>query len=292
MPPIRLGLNVSTAATEGSDPVADARYAEELGFDFVSASDHPASGHPTSETWTMLTWIAARTSRIGVMTRVLGVPWRHPALTAKMAETLHRLSAGRLTLGLGGGADPAEFRSFGIPPRTPKDTVDGLDEAVRLIRALWTSPSVSCDGHLYRTDHAELEPKPSPPPPIWLGTFGNRALATTGRLADGWIPSYDMAPPQRAAAMRERILEAATDAGRDPASITCAYNIVIHLGDDRADQPGVVSGSAGAVTEQLLECVDVGFHTFNFVLSAADQRRQAQRIATEIRPALDAAAQH
>src|SRR5712691_10619350 len=72
------GLNVSTSAEPGADPVADARRAEGLGFDFVSASDHLHGRSPTYETWTMLSWIAAGTSQIGVATRVLGVPYRKP----------------------------------------------------------------------------------------------------------------------------------------------------------------------------------------------------------------------
>lgn len=285
---IPFGLNVPTAVAGDTDPVAFARRAEELGFDFVSASDHPGSGQPTYETWTMLAWIAAGTSRIGVATRVLGVPWRHPALTAKMAETLDRLSRGRLILGLGGGASPAEFRSFGITPRTPQDTIDGLEEAVWLVRGLWTQPRLSFDGRLYRTENAGLEPKPSRPIPIWLDTFGNRALAVTGRLADGWIPSYDMAPPRRAKVMRERILDAAAEAGREAEDITCVYNIEIHVGEEDVGRPGVMWGPSEAIIERLLECTTIGFRAFNFILVGRDHREQAERIAGEVMPALQA----
>src|SRR5918996_3321932 len=97
------GLNVSTSATEGADPVAEARKAEELGFDFVSASDHLHGESPTFEPWTMLSWIAAATSRIRVATRVLAVPYRNPAGVGKMGETLDRLLGGRVILRLGGG---------------------------------------------------------------------------------------------------------------------------------------------------------------------------------------------
>src|SRR5262245_41629026 len=92
---VRFGLNVSTPAAPGADPVADARRAEELGFDFVSASDHLHGEQPNYETWTMLSWIAAETSSLRVATRVLAVPYRSPAVLAKMAETFDRLSGGR-----------------------------------------------------------------------------------------------------------------------------------------------------------------------------------------------------
>src|SRR5437899_12459404 len=110
---ILFGIHVSTSAATGADPVAWARLAEDLGYDFVSSSDHPCGSTPSFETWTMLSWIAAATSRIRIATRVLGVPYRPPAMVGKMAETFHRLSGGRLILGLGGRYSDAEFRAFG-----------------------------------------------------------------------------------------------------------------------------------------------------------------------------------
>src|SRR5690554_2181201 len=101
MSDLLIGLGVSTSAHPGADPVADAVAAERYGFDFVSASDHLHGDAPTFEPWTMLTAIAASTTRLAVATRVLAVPYRHPAVVAKMAETLDRLSGGRLILGLG-----------------------------------------------------------------------------------------------------------------------------------------------------------------------------------------------
>ena len=192
-----LGLNIPTSAAPGADPVALARQAEALGFDFVSASDHLHGGQPTHETWTMLAWIAAATTRIRVATRVLAVPYRHPPVLAKMAETFDRLSGGRLILGLGGGASNQEFHAFGLGARSPRDKIDGLEEAIQVIRGVWAQPRFSFDGRLYHTDGADVEPKPERHIPIWLGTFGPRALALTGRLADGWIPR-DSAPAARA----------------------------------------------------------------------------------------------
>ncbi len=179
------GLNVSPSAAPGTDPVADARRAEELGYDFVSVNDHLHGTAPRHETWTLLTWIAAATSRIRVVPRVLAVPYRNPAVVAKMAETLDRLSGGRLVLGLGGGYADEEFRAFGLPARTPRDKVDGMEEAIRIARGVWSEPEFSFQGRLYRTEEARVEPKPAHRIPIWLGTYGDRALGVTGRLADG-----------------------------------------------------------------------------------------------------------
>jgi alkanesulfonate monooxygenase SsuD/methylene tetrahydromethanopterin reductase-like flavin-dependent oxidoreductase (luciferase family) len=289
MPATLIGLNVSTAATPGADPVAAARRAEELGFDLVSASDHLHGRQPTFEPWTMLSWIAAATSRVRVATRVLGVPYRHPAVVAKMAESFDRLSGGRLVLGLGGGAVDEEFRAFGLGVRSPRDKVDGLEEAVRIARGMWSRPGFTLQGRLYHTDGAELEPKPDRRIPIWLGTYGDRALALTGRLADGWIPSLAYAPPERVAVMRERVMAAAEAAGRDPGEVTCAYNVGVRV-DERAEAgPSAVAGAPGAVTERLLGFLELGFTALSLIPVGPGEPEQAERLAREVVPALRAA---
>jgi probable F420-dependent oxidoreductase len=284
MTALLFGLNVSPSAAAGSDPLADAKRAEDLGFDFVSANDHLHGPDPRYETWTMLSWIAARTSRIRVATRVLGVPYRHPPVVAKMAETLDRLSGGRLILGLGAGASDEEFHALGLAVPPPRDKVDGLEEAIRVMRGLWSDRTFTLDGRLYRTDNAELEPKPDHRIPIWLGTFGNRALALTGRLADGWIPSIAFAPPERARGMRDRVLKAASEAGRDPDEITCIYNLEIRVDEKAEPQPSVVSGPPDAVAKELLRFRLIGFTGFNFIPFGPDRVEQAERLAREVIP--------
>jgi alkanesulfonate monooxygenase SsuD/methylene tetrahydromethanopterin reductase-like flavin-dependent oxidoreductase (luciferase family) len=273
-----VGVDVTTSTT--ADPVGAAQEAERLGFDFVSASDHPAGTTPSYETWTLLTWIAAATSRVAVASRVLAVPLRNPALLAKMAESLDRLSGGRVILGLGGGYADAEFRAFGLPVPSPREKVDGLEDAVRIARRLWTERAVTHDGRVHRIDEADIEPKPGHRIPVWLGTFGNRALAVTGRVADGWLPSLGHAPADRLPAMRDRVLAAAADAGRDPAGITCALNMRVRLGPDGdgADLTGTAAGVAG----RLRDFTALGFTAFN--LQAP--RDQWERLAGEVVPAL------
>jgi alkanesulfonate monooxygenase SsuD/methylene tetrahydromethanopterin reductase-like flavin-dependent oxidoreductase (luciferase family) len=281
-------VDVSTSAASGRDPVRAAQAAEALGFDFVSASDHLHGVSPTYETWTMLAWIAASTSRIGVLTRVLGLPYRNPAVLAKMAETFDRLSEGRLILGLGAGASDGEFRGFGLDVRPPRDKVDGLAEAIHIIRGVWTQPSFTFTGRLYRTDAAELTPKPDHRIPIWLGTFGNRALDVTGRLADGWIPSLGYAAPEQLQVMRGRTLAAAQAAGRDPAEVTCALNLQIRLQDQPGTDPAVVCGPPQAVTGRLLELAAMGFNALNLIVTGSGGD-QLERIARDVIPAVRSA---
>ncbi|MDP9243526.1 MAG: LLM class flavin-dependent oxidoreductase [Chloroflexota bacterium] len=285
MTAIQFGVNLNMSAEPGADPIGFARKAEELGFDFVSSSDHPCGTSPTFETWTMLCWVAAATTRIRVMTRVMGVPYRPPAMVAKMAETLDRLSGGRLILGLGGGSADDEHRAFGLGVRSPKDKTDGLEEALTIIRGLWSEQRFTFNGRLYHTEAAELEPKPSQRIPVWLGTFAPRALAVTGRLADGWIPSLGYAAPEEVVVMRARLLKAAREVGRDPSEITCAYNVEVRLGN-RENDPAVLSGTPDEVAEQLIGFVGLGFSAFNFMLGEPDGAEQLERLAGEVIPAI------
>lgn len=288
MTTLLFGLNISTSAAPGADPVAEARRAEELGFDFVSANDHPCGTNPTHEVWTMLAWMAAGTSRIQVASRVLGVPYRLPPMVAKMAETLDRLSGGRLILGLGGGASDDEFRAFGVGVPTAREKIDGLEQAIHIIRGLWSERDYTFKGPRYRTERANLEPKPGHNIPMWLGTYGNRGLAVTGRLADGWIPSLELAPPDQASLMRERVLAAARGAGREPEEITCVYNLEIRVGDGRDPRPHIVSGSPQEVAEQLRSFVQMGFAAMNFIPVGPGQDEQREWLAREVLPAVRA----
>jgi probable F420-dependent oxidoreductase len=286
MTQIQFGLGVTTAARDDADPVGEARLAEEVGFDFVSASDHLHGTSPTFEPWTLLTTIAASTSRVRVATRVLGLPYRPPAVLAKMAESLDRLSGGRLILGLGGGYLDAEFRAFGLRVPSPGDKIDGLDEAIQICRGLWTERTFSFDGRLYRTDGAELEPKPAHRIAIWLGMYKPRGLALTGRLADGWIPSYGFAPPDVVVALADEIRRSAEAAGRDPAEITFAYNVPVRVDDGAAADTSTVSGASAEVMGRLAELATLGFDAFNLIPSGAGTRDQIEQLGREVIPAI------
>jgi probable F420-dependent oxidoreductase len=273
MTALLVGVDVTSSLS--ADPVGAARHAERLGFDLVSVSDHPVGTTPSYETWTLLTWIAAATSRVAVASRVLAVPLRNPALVAKMAETLDRLSGGRLVLGLGGGYADGEFHAFGVPVPTPRQKVDGLEDAVRIARRLWTEPAVTYHGRVHRTEAADVEPKPAHRIPIWLGTYGPRALAVTGRVADGWLPSLGHVPDGGLPRLRDRVLAAAAEAGRDPAEITCVLNLTVRLGaGDHAD----LTGEPAAVADRLAGLRELGFTGFN--LHAP--REQWDRLAGEV----------
>jgi alkanesulfonate monooxygenase SsuD/methylene tetrahydromethanopterin reductase-like flavin-dependent oxidoreductase (luciferase family) len=277
----RFGVSIIPSASRRSDPVEQARRAEELGFDLVSIWDHPHGENPSFETWTLMTWIAARTTRILVASNVLGLPFRLPALTAKMAETLD-LSAGRLIIGLGGGGDDEEFAGFGAPARTPSEKVEALEEGIAVIRGVWAESPFTYHGRHYRNEAAMLEPKPSHGIPIWLGTYGRRALELTGREADGWIPSMGPAPPSQVTSKMKLVRRAAEHAGRDPDSLEYAYNVSVRIGAPPDDDPERrVTGEPDEIVERMLELLDPGVHGPQ-LLGKRRREEQQERLASEV----------
>jgi alkanesulfonate monooxygenase SsuD/methylene tetrahydromethanopterin reductase-like flavin-dependent oxidoreductase (luciferase family) len=284
---ILFGLNVPTAVGRDNDPISLASRAEAAGFDFVSSNDHPCGTQPNHETWTLLAWIAATTSRVRVATRVLGVPYRPPSMVAKMAETLDRLSGGRLILGLGGGYSDDEFRAFGLNVPTPRQKIEGLEDAINITRGLWSESSFTYEGKRYRTVDADISPKPDHEIPLWLGTFGKRALDLTGRLADGWIPSLsEDAPPDMVPTMIGAIERGAESVGRDPGSIRRVYNLAINLNEQKDTDPYVVSGTPEEVIERLSQFVALGFDAFNFGVAGDGLDEQLDVLSRDVFPAI------
>jgi alkanesulfonate monooxygenase SsuD/methylene tetrahydromethanopterin reductase-like flavin-dependent oxidoreductase (luciferase family) len=127
-------------------------------------ADHPVGGHPTYETLALLGWVAARTERIGIATKVLGVPFRRPAVVAKAAESLQRLSGGRLVLGLGGGYDDAEIAALGVPVPSPRVKVDGMADAIEIIHRIWSGPDVTFHGRVPAVENLTMTPRPAQHP--------------------------------------------------------------------------------------------------------------------------------
>jgi alkanesulfonate monooxygenase SsuD/methylene tetrahydromethanopterin reductase-like flavin-dependent oxidoreductase (luciferase family) len=298
-----VGVGISDRAAPGDDPVADAVTAEALGYDFVSAFDHPvadavmaetvgydavpANGrpvrtYPTYETQTLLTWIAARTTRIGLVPRVLGVPFRRPALIAKAAETLQRLSRGRLILGLGAGYRDEEIRAVGGPDPASAAKVNGLEDAVAIVRAAWSQSVVSYHGGVYSVDDLDLEPKPAEPIPIWLGATGPRGLALTGRLADGWIPFLRFTAPRRVPELLDQIRAASVAAGRPADAVRAVYSVPVRLDPRARSTDGLVAGSAADLIDQLHGFTELGFTGFDLMPG----RDQLRAVAEDVVPAL------
>jgi alkanesulfonate monooxygenase SsuD/methylene tetrahydromethanopterin reductase-like flavin-dependent oxidoreductase (luciferase family) len=264
-------------------------HAESAGFDLFSLSDHLHSGRPTLEPWTALAFVAASTERLTVLTNVLGLPYRPPAVTAKMAETLDRLSGGRLVLGLGVGGYDTEFAAFGLAERTPGQKVAALDEAIRIIRGLWEEPSFTLEGEHFQVRQAQIEPKPGHHIPIWTGAYGPKALRVTAALADGWIPSIGRLGLEAASGLRATVVSHLHEAGRNPEEFTFATNLVVsfereaHRGAAQGWQR--LTGGSETIADRVAEIASAGFTVLNVALPG---RVAAEQFASEVIPAVRA----
>ena len=232
-----LGLNLpySEGAMDGATPrwadiLAMARAAEDVGFDAVWVSDHVGFGDPDGswsgawESWTLLSAIAASTTRVQLGTYVLAVPLRNPALLAKMAETLDEVSGGRLILGLGAGWNEPEFRSYGIPF---DDRFARFEDGLRIIATMLRTGRATHVGRVSLARSARLAPRGPRPAglPIMVGATGPRMLRLTAELADHWNGGLRLA--DEAAPLLDRVDEACRAAGRDPATMTRSVEVLV-----------------------------------------------------------------
>jgi len=280
------GITLHTAIRPGLDQVAEAVDAEQLGYDVVTLHrDAIYDDDPSFENWTLLAWLAAQTSRISVAPLVLALPHRHPAVLAKMAETLDRLSGGRLILVLGGGGPMNEptYRALGLASRSPGAKVEALAEAIEILRGLWSTSGFPYPGKHFGTEGATIEPKPAHAIPIWLGVFGDRMLDLVGSKADGWLPTYQFLPPEQAYRKVERLRKAAEYAGRNPDQLTYGYTIPVLVEQGRVTSRGQMAGSAQEVARQLADVVRHGF-TFLNLWPVGEAATQRGLLAREVLP--------
>ena len=280
------GITLHTGMRPGLNQATEALDAEQLGYDVVTLHGDTLHGdNPTFENWTLLTWLAAHTTRIDVAPIVLALPNRHPAVLAKMAETLDRLSGGRLILVLGAGGpmnEPA-YRAFGLAQRSPCEKVEALEEAIDILRGLWSTSGFSYTAQHFRTEGATIEPKPGHPIPLWLGVFGDRMIDLVGRKADGWLPSYQFLAPEQAYQKLQRIRKAAEHAGRNPDHLTYGYTIPVLVEKGKVTTRGQIAGSAEEVARQLADMVRHGF-TFLNMWPSSEGANQHERLVREVLP--------
>src|ERR1700716_2853422 len=222
--PVRFGVFITPDAAQPERALALAVLADELGFNLVGVQDHPYQRR-FLDTWTLLVAMAMRTKNIQVFPDVANLPLRPPAILAKAAASLDLLSGGRAELGLGAGGFWEAIKAMGGPVRTPGESVAALDEAIQVIRLMWSGErGVRFEGKFYKLDGVNTGPKPVHPMGIWLGAYKPRVLSLVGRAADGWVPSLGLAQPPDLLEGNRRIDEAATAAGRDPRSIRRILN--------------------------------------------------------------------
>jgi alkanesulfonate monooxygenase SsuD/methylene tetrahydromethanopterin reductase-like flavin-dependent oxidoreductase (luciferase family) len=188
LPPI--GVSLRTIRAEPRWWLESAVRLDAAGYQGVWAWDHFMGrgdvSVPVVECWTALSMAAGATSRIGVGSFVLNVTNRHPAVVARMASTLQIASGGRLTLGIGIGGHPREHAAYGIEFPDPPERVARLEEAIAVIRALWTGGPVTRGSAFYPLVDAAAFPIPEPAPRILLGGETASGARLAGRIGDGW----------------------------------------------------------------------------------------------------------
>jgi len=222
--PIRFGFFPGASRVNWSELREVWQLADELGYATGWIPDHFYSGwgsldNPVFEAWTLLAALAASTKQIRVGTMVSGNTYRHPAVLANMAVTVDHISNGRLDLGLGAGWMKAEHDGYGIPYPSPKERLDRLEEAVQVLRLLFTEKQANFAGTYYQLNAALCEPKPiqQPHPPIMIGGGGEkRTLRITAKYADAW--NGELGPRQMAHKIAV-LHEHCRAVGRDPSEI-------------------------------------------------------------------------
>lgn len=209
MAKVRIGFGLGTGAFDASAFADLVDGLEELGFDSLWMSERVTG--PTLDPLMALAVAAGRTRRLKLGTSVLVLPGRNPLLLAKELATLDQLSGGRALPAFGlGTAQGAEHQAFGV---LREERAAIFDEALPLIRRLWTEEEVTHHGERFHLDGVNLQPKPvQSPPDVWLGGRAPSELRRVGRLGDGWLPSFST--PAKAEAGRSEVEAAATRAGR------------------------------------------------------------------------------
>jgi F420-dependent oxidoreductase-like protein len=254
--------------------------AEEGGLDHLWDSDHLASvgrgsDRPVLEAWTLLAAMAVTTSRIRIGCMVTANTYRHPALLAKMATTVDRISNGRLEFGIGAAWSESEHDMYGLDGLQHR--VGRLSESLQIIRSLWTADRTDFDGRYYRLKNAVANPKPiqRPHPPIWIGAGGEQMMKIVARHADVWNASA----PARKDIAKAAVHSAAIDRwcaqlGRDPAQIRRSVDLIW----DGTDPIAFI--------DVCVKWAHAGYGDLVVVIVGSDPPRLADRLCDKVVPEL------
>jgi probable F420-dependent oxidoreductase len=268
---------------------------EAMGFDYATFSDHvviptaiaaeypySASGEFPSgaggerhEQLTEIAWIAAKTTRLRLVTSVMVVPHRPAVLTAKILSTIDILSGGRLTLGIGVGWMREEFEAIDAPDFDARGTV--TDEYMRAFVELWSRDAPKFDGKHVRFSNIGFEPKPvqKPHPPIWVGGESGPALRRAARIGDAWYPigtnpQNPLDSLTRFKTQVARLRKMTAEAGRDPKAVGLSLRCTQfgerappQAGDGEhrlfAGPPPLVAADIRSLRDIGVGCIDFGF---------------------------------
>lgn len=293
---VGLGAWNGTGTDQAAAALTLAAQADEQGLDLFTTADHPYFADRL-DAYALVSFILGRTSRISGLVTVTNVPSRPAPMLARAVTSLSVLSGRRIVLGVGAGFLWDEIVRLGVPRLEPGAAVQGMAEAITLVRALsGGGDPVTFDGSVYHV--SGLAPAAEPAPPIWTGSVGPKSLAVTGRLADGWVPSRgsDWLSPLYLQS-RPVIDEAAVEAGRDKSDVVTIYNFggritAEPLSQTRDGDGRWVGGSVGQWVDELTAAV-LEHQAAGFMFRSTDDTpagvalgRWAQEIVPAVRQAV------
>jgi probable F420-dependent oxidoreductase len=281
---------------------------EQLGFDSLWVWDHILLGvdphFPIIESLTLITAIAARTTRIKLGTGILVLPLRNPVVLAKQLASMDLLSDGRLLMGMASGWYKREFDAVGVPYEKRGKI---MDENLEILTRFWTEDMVKGDYMYHKIPAGVMFPKPKqkPRPPILIGGYVDRVLQRAAVTGDGWLTYFYR--PESFAKSWAKIRNFATDGGKDPDKLLNAAQLPIRVGSSRADvesgmmewlgkewdyaswsdstKDSAIMGTVDDCVAQLKEHLDAGVQQIIFVPYKYEME-QIEAIANEIIPRL------
>jgi alkanesulfonate monooxygenase SsuD/methylene tetrahydromethanopterin reductase-like flavin-dependent oxidoreductase (luciferase family) len=259
--------------------------AEQVGLDLVTFQDHPYQPR-FLDTWTLLSFVAARTSRVHLAANVTNLPLRPPAVLGRSVASLDLLSGGRVELGLGAGAFWEGIEAMGGRRLTGGESVQALEEAIEVLRQIWDGDArggVRVPGEFQRVIGAKRGPNPAHPVEIWVGAYKPKMLDLTGRRADGCLPSLSYLQEGDIDAGNALIDASAASAGRAPKDIRRLLNI---NGEFSPTSHGPLHGTPGQWVDELTELA-LSSGVSSFILGS-DNPDDLRRFAAEVAPAVRA----
>jgi len=266
---VRFGIQIEPQFGFRYDDIsAIAREAEVAGFHSLWCSDHffldeRSQARNCLECWTTLSALARDTETLRLGPLVSCNSYRYPSLLAKTAASVDHLSGGRLEFGIGAGWKEIEYKAYGIPFPTAAERVSRLDEALTLIKAMWTQDQANFKGRYYKLEDAPCAPKPAqrPHPPVWVGGSQPRMLDLMARHADG-VNFIPFPTPEQYAQHLDGLKRACQRHARDPETVQTSHFAQIVIGHGPSDVDALLQQRAeqsGRSIEQVRQALEAGF---------------------------------
>jgi alkanesulfonate monooxygenase SsuD/methylene tetrahydromethanopterin reductase-like flavin-dependent oxidoreductase (luciferase family) len=308
MPAPHFGVTVPQIKRTWEESKAAATEFEAMGYDSLWVCDHlygPQSPTiPILEAWSLVSAIAAVTSRVEIGTLVTPAGMRNAAQLGKVIATIDNIAAGRIIPGLGGGWMPREFTDFGVPFLNTGQRLGQLRETVELLQRMWgDEPEVTYEGKYVQAHNVVCEPKPARKPPILIGGAGEKVtLKLAAQKADIWnnLAGHQAALERKVGILREHMAAAGRPADEVTISQQCLVTIAPdeesagpmietakkifggHMGDPTG--PLAIAGSPRRVREQIQKHIDLGCTMFVMEFFGRDTKAAGKLFAEEVLP--------